>query len=527
MATLSVGLSGRRSPARSTVALRRLLLVIALGSGIGALVSVSLYAGANVADVAVLPIGLALILPAFCVKNFRLYWFVVFLLSLQLPLTKNLNDGPAVIERLHIDYTIWNFTFDITASDLVLAILLSIWVNDCLFHEKRSRIPAPGWLAIVYLCVCLLSLTEAASPYLGLVEISRQVKFFIVFLFAVNCIDSKSAVRALVLAGVAILAIQAAVTVARFATGFTAPITLGHTYVDLSEIDHYLKVERSAEGSAVRAMGTLASPGSTVRLCMMVIPFALFLCARNSMLRRRLPVAMLTAGGLVGLALTFDRVYFIVTAVQLVLAFSLMVRDRMLKREEAAALVVLALAGLAVAAPKLYEQFTVRESSVSVRLLQYEATERMILDHPLLGVGLNNGTAAKRQYSTLTYNPYDENTQFYLEPTHNVYLSLASEIGIPGALLFFGFFAAATATAWRQSRSASDPEIRLFANMLVVVFCGVAVNGLMDPLFEYPVLALLWLYAGLAFSLSRLDRAKSGLSSALVPAAKLLSRPGD
>jgi hypothetical protein len=63
--------------------------------------------------------------------------------------------------------------------------------------------------------------------------------------------------------------------------------------------------------------------------------------------------------------------------------------------------------------------------------------------------------------------------------------------------------------------------------MLVVVFCGVAVNGLMDPLFEYPVLALLWLYAGLALSLSRLDRAKSGLSSALVPAAKLLSRPGD
>jgi hypothetical protein len=37
-----------------------------------------------------------------------------------------------------------------------------------------------------------------------------------------------------------------------------------------------------------------------------------------------------------------------------------------------------------------------------------------------------------------------------------------------------------TLLAWRQSRHSTDPE--LVANALVVVFCGVAVNGLMHQI---------------------------------------------
>ena len=63
--------------------------------------------------------------------------------------------------------------------------------------------------------------------------------------------------------------------------------------------------------------------------------------------------------------------------------------------------------------------------------------------------------------------------------------------------------------AWRQSRHSTDPEIRLVANALVVVFCGVAVNGLMDPLQEYPVQVLLWLYAGISLNLPRMAQGQA------------------
>ena len=108
----------------------------------------------------------------------------------------------------------------------------------------------------------------------------------------------------------------------------------------------------------------------------------------------------------------------------------------------------------------------------------------MIRAHPFLGVGLNNTLDQKRNYLNLTYYPGDPDMHFYEEPTHNVYLSMASEIGVLATLLFVAFFANATVVAWRQSRGSPDPETRLAANALVVAFCSAALNGMMDPLDE-------------------------------------------
>lgn len=500
MTTLPPASHRRRTQGGNRLLSRQFLFILCLGGGIGTLVALVLYA-TKATYVGILLLGLALVLSTVFAKNYRLYWFAIFLLSLQFTISKNLNDGLVVIDELKIDYAIWSFTFEITATDLALLVLLAFWANDCLFHGKKMRFPPVTWLAVGYLGICLLSLVGAESPYLGFVELSRQIKFFIVYLYAVNCLDSKSAVRVLAVVGVIILVTQAGMTVARFETGYMTPLTFGETNQDLSEIEKYLAVDRSDEGSAIRAYGTLGSPGATLHLCLLVIPFALFLSVPNAMFGMRLAFAALTAFGLLGLVLTFTRVYFITAAVQIVLAFLIMIRDRMLRREEVTLIVLLGLAAVAAASPKLYEQFTVRTDSVSTRFLQYETATNMILDNPFLGVGLNNMTGQMPKYADVTYNQYDPDTQFYLEGTHNMYLSLAADIGVFGTLLFVAFFARATLLAWRQSRRSTDPEIRLVANALVVAFCGVAVNGLMDPLQEYQVLGLLWLYAGISLNL--------------------------
>ena len=129
---------------------------------------------------------------------------------------------------------------------------------------------------------------------------------------------------------------------------------------------------------------------------------------------------------------------------------------------------------------------------------QYESTA-LVLVHQFKNV--NNGTGEKQKYNNLTYNPDDSGTQFDREPTHNMYLSLASEIGIVGALIFLAFFTRITLLAWQQSYRSADPEVRMVASALVVVFCSVAITGLMDPIFESSVLMLLWLYAGITLNL--------------------------
>ena len=230
-------LAGRRGPSRW------ILFVLFAGGGIGALISLLLYSTTPLYAI-LLPLGGALLLPTLFLKNFRLYWFALFLLSLQFTASKNLNDGRAVMEALKIDYIVWHFTFEITATDLALLMLCIIWVNDGLFHKKPPIFPPIGWLAVGYLGLALLSIVGTASPYLGLVEMSRQLKFFIVFLFAVNCLDSKSVVRVLAIACVITLVAQAGVTVLRVKTGYYTPIVFGDFPVDLDEIKHYLMVDR-------------------------------------------------------------------------------------------------------------------------------------------------------------------------------------------------------------------------------------------------------------------------------------------
>ena len=248
MTTLPPASNRRRTWAGNRVLSRRFLVILCLGGGIGTLVALALYV-TKTAYVGLLPLGLALLLSTAFVKNFRLYWFAIFLLSLQFTMSKNLNDGLAVQDELKIDYTIQNFTFQITATDLALLVLVAIWANDRMVHRQPMRFPPVTWLAVGYLGISLLSTLGAASPYLGYVELSQQIKFFIVYLFAVNCLDSKSAVRVLAIVGVIILVTQAGMTVARFETGYMTPLTFGDTDQELSQIEKYLAVDRTDEGS--------------------------------------------------------------------------------------------------------------------------------------------------------------------------------------------------------------------------------------------------------------------------------------
>ncbi len=485
------------------------LAMLAAGGAIGLVVALALYGAKSPTYVALAPLGLAAVLPSLLLRNARWYWFTIFLLSLQFQITKNLNDGFAVLDALQIDYLITHFTFDISLSDLALLALLAIWASDWLLHAKPLRFPRASWLAVGYFAVAILSVLRAESRYLGAVELFQQFKYFVAFLFAVNCLDTKGALRVLVAVAMIVLVTQGAMTLIRFKTGYMTFFSFGDSGQDPSQVTNYLTVDRSDPNSAVRAFGTLGSPNETTRLCLMVIPFALFLCVPNPMFRMRLAFVAMTMFALAGLVLTFTRVFYITTAVQLALAFVIMVRDKMLKRDETIVIVLVTIMAVGVISPKLYHQFTVREDSMSVRELQNETAVKIIRDHPILGVGLNNAPESLRKYSNITYDKYDANTQFYSEPINNMVLSLTTEVGVFGALLFFVFLTWAAFVAWRQSRASPDPEVRFVANAMVVVFCGVAVNGVLDPFDDYPVLMLLWLFAGISLNFPRMSVAYS------------------
>jgi O-antigen ligase len=500
VASLSRSINDFLRPLRRGPAL--IALLAALGACMGAMTALVLFATKPL--IVALPIaGLLVVMPTFVIRDKRMYWLGVFLFTVQFEISKNLNDGLAVIDRLNIDYTLWHFTFQVHATDLILLVLLFYWYAETVFKGQRPYFPRATWLLVGFLGFCLLSLVAAPSPYLGLVETWRQLKFFLVFLYVVNNVNNKATLRLLAIMAVAILTIQGAVTVARYETGWMKPLAFGDSQQDEDRTLLYLSVDRDEIGEQVRSFGTLGSPGSTLRLCLMVIPFALLLSMRNPVFSHRLLYLGLTAFGMGSLLLTFTRAYLPTTAVQLAAAFVIGIRHRYLSRLEVLLLVVVGVAGLSAVAPKIYEQLAVRQDSVTVRLEQYKTAIAMIVDNPVFGVGLNNGTGVKEAYVNVSYDKYDPDTQYYLEPTHNLYLSLTSEIGLIGSMLYFAFFANVIARAWRVS-STADPELRFFANVLLIAFVGVFANSLYDPMHEDAPMTLLWMYCGIAFALTRM-----------------------
>ena len=515
-----------RFPLSATVA-----LPVALGGTMGFLMALALYVTKPLL-VALPIVGLLVALPTLVIRDKRLYWLGVFLVTLQFEISKNLNNGLAVIDRLNVDYTLWHFTFQVHATDVVLLVLLFYWSVETAFKGQRPYFPRAAWLVVGFFGFCLLSLVEAPSPYLGFVEISRQLKFFVLFLYIVNNVNSKATLRLVAIMAVAILLIQGAVTVLRFETGWMEPLSFGQTGQDEDQILQYLTVDREDGGGQVRSFGTLGSPGSTVRLCMMVIPFALLLSLRNPLFRNRLPFLALTALGIGSLLLTFTRAFYLTTAIQVAAAVLIGIRHRYLSRMEMLLVVVLGLIAVGAVAPKVYEQMSLRTESMTVRLEQYKAALDMIVDNPVFGVGLNNGTGVKERYVTVTFNEHDPDTQYYLEPTHNLYLSLASEIGLIGSMLYFAFFFNVVVRTWRVSNTAADPDLRFCANAILITFAGLIVNSLYDPLHEEAPMNLLWMYCGIAFALTRMavlgngERGRPLAAVSAIPADRARVRVG-
>jgi hypothetical protein len=496
---------------------------VVLGCAVGFFAALALYATKPV-YLGLLVAGVAVVIPTFLVKDYRLYWLGLFLFVLQFDFKKNLNDGLAIVDQFQIDYALYNFTFELRASDLVFILLAFFWINDLVYGKRRATAPRAAWLAVAYLAVCFASLFQAPWPYLGVVELVRQMRFFVFFLYAYNNLRSKQVLRMIAVIAVAMLVIQGAVTAGRYVFGFYEPIAFGQTYFDEGERDRYLAVDSSSGKTERRAFGTMTSPGSTGKFCLMLIPFGLMLCLRNPLLGSRGVFIVLLTASLGALTLTYTRSFFLAAGVELLIGFLIAVRRGYLHRQETLGIIALVLLAGAYVAPKVQEMFQYRKSSYTVRLRQYESALRQIEAHPLLGVGLNNGTGVKPDYVDVSYNAADPDTQSHSEPTHNLYLGLSADIGLIGSFCFFMFFGLASRAAFRVGKSRADPERAFVGNVIVVVYAGVAMTAMGDPLHEDAVVTLLWMYAGIAFALR--DSVRAPAATAATPRRALeLRRP--
>ena len=258
-------------------------------------------------------------------------------------------------------------------------------------------------------------------------------------------------------------------------------------------------------GGLKASYGT-TSAGMMAQYFLMLLPLALMLCCKNPVFLRRWIFFLGFMVGSLALYLTYSKTNLIAFVVELVLCYYFSVRRGYISKNMALCWFFVAILATLVVSPTLYAFANRKVENVTIRIEQYKTAISMSQSNPVLGVGLNNSMGLTKTYTKESYSFTDPIKRHFDQPIHSFYLTLLSEIGIVGFILYLSFFITICRDALRLSRSATDPEIAFFSTGLLATFIGLATGILANPFYEDSVQTLLWLYAGMIVAFSRIEK---------------------
>jgi len=461
--------------------------------GVGAAIASVVLLHTTMVWMALVIAGIVVVVVSFISRDLKLYWLAVFLTTIPLNITKLLFFSPEDVARMKEHYGVIafeNLVPQLYLSDLPLLVLLALWVGEILVKRKRIYAPKAMLVAAGFIAWCLLTLTVASAPELGLVWIFYQVKNLLMFLWFVNAALDRRAIRLVVAVLLAGLALQGLMTVYSYRNQIGE-----HFWGDTFGVGQTSREIRTGaargtgaayvyeSGDLLRGSGSVGVGNLQAMYFVMVLPLALAwgLFARRGLVRL---VSLAVFGvGMVGLVLTYSRGGLLTTFIALVALLVLTAHRGLIGRKTFASIGVLSLVGLSALTPFLYDYFSSRPTFLMTRFDHSSYGLQIMLQHPMLGVGMNNFNIA--------INPQDYGGVFAAMPLHNHYLRVGIETGLIGLAIYLAFFAWTAGQAYRSiwitDRLLASTAIALFASLI-----GISAYWMTDLFYDAVVRTQLW-----------------------------------
>jgi O-antigen ligase len=139
--------------------------------------------------------------------------------------------------------------------------------------------------------------------------------------------------------------------------------------------------------------------------------------------------------------------------------------------------------------------------SVASRFLMNQAAISMIKAHPFVGIGINNYTEVLLQYDTTGFS------SVFFQPVHNLYLLIASEIGIIGLMIFLWLIC----SIFREGLSCLKTKSILRSTIMIGLLAGLGahlIHCLFDAGFRVSeaLTILFYLLIGMVVALARIEK---------------------
>ena len=232
-----------------------------------------------------------------------------------------------------------------------------------------------------------------------------------------------------------------------------------------------------------RAQAGFAQPNVLGFFLVLAIPSAVVHTVHGPTLQRA-AMGLMAVGALWGLMLSLSRTSLVGAAVGLAVLLLWPAFRRWALVGVAALFVFVVLNAEAVQESEQLSVVTQRLATLGrqdvverdPRLQIYATTPSIIAESPLLGVGAGNYSVAAKRYGVLDHedSPFDH--------AHNVPLTIAAEIGIPGLIAFVVFAVMLAGLVRRALLARGDPEV----GPLLLAIAAALIGSLVTCLGDYP-----------------------------------------
>jgi O-antigen ligase len=448
-------------------------------------------------------VGLTVGVLSLIAKDFKTYWMAIFALVLPLEIKKLLVDSEYVREIARIKgIPLGELPAPVLhLSDLPFLVLIACWLFEIIYRKKKVFFPKSNWMALAFLTWASLSLIKAPAFSYGFFDLVRTFKFYLIYLYFANNIRSKSEVKNLINFFLIGVIFQSMICLYQYFSQDVSYIfgnVFGqqdlYTPEALKKYQSFFVIGPGTE--LKRASGTVGPINAIAQYFELLLPVAFMLSLTAAKFWSRVFNISTLVLGLLGLIVTFSRGGLIGLIVGML---TVLILSRMFTLISSRKFLITLIIGIFISIiliPKFFNYMVIRPEATLARSHLNKVGLEMIKEHPILGVGLNNHIVVKPEYDPKTY-PLPM-------PTHNHYLFIASEVGIPGLAFFLGFLIMSCIMAFRVGRS-DNLYLASVAVGILGALIAISVHNLVDHFNVHTNLTLLWLYLGLAAALSRLN----------------------
>jgi len=380
--------------------------------------------------------------------------------------------------------------FDVSLTTFALAGLYSAWLVELAVRPGRDRRMLRSTLlsilpaALFLLCVFFSLFVASNLPYAA-AEAWDLTEMFLVLLYAA-CRISENKEILLIFRSISLILILESVLIIGQGIGLLGEFNLAGFKGAAAEFAGQNRPSGTF-GAPNNAAGYLAAAG--------VICLGNILAGARGIDRFLAAAAFLSA--IPPLALTLSRGgWFGFIAGTSVLIFFLARRTRW--KTCIAIVTCLGLAALPFA-PAIAQRILDDDGSAEVRMGLNKLALRMILDHPVLGVGINNFATAMGPYRARGYSLE------WSYAAHNVYLLVCSETGVFGLIAFLWLTLRPVYQGIRD-RNGRDKVAASWGVCCAAAIMTYLVQGAFEPATTESPARLAWLLIGLAPALVRIAR---------------------